>query len=92
MNEAEALGDRIGIMSAGTMQCLGSPMFLKARLGSGYLLSLKFDEGSSTDHVHAQSLVKQFIPNAKMLPSQSGHDLTFQIPIDVIKISSRFFS
>ena len=29
MDEADYLGDRIGIMSQGRLQCLGSPVFLK---------------------------------------------------------------
>ena len=31
MDEADLLGDRIGIMSDGALRCLGSPMFLKHR-------------------------------------------------------------
>lgn len=38
MDEADVLGDRIGIMSAGQMSCLGSSLFLKKRYGAGYKL------------------------------------------------------
>ena len=33
MDEADELGDRIGIMAGGNMVCVGSSMFLKARFG-----------------------------------------------------------
>lgn len=38
MDEADQLGDRIGIMHRGNLECCGSPMFLKARYGVGYAL------------------------------------------------------
>ena len=39
MDEADVLGDRIGIMCKGTMQCLGSSLFLKNRFGVGYKIT-----------------------------------------------------
>ena len=39
MDEADVLGDRIGIMCKGTMQCLGSSLFLKNRFGIGYKIT-----------------------------------------------------
>lgn len=40
MDEADILGDRIGIMSNGEIICLGSSLFLKNRFGIGYNLTL----------------------------------------------------
>jgi len=40
MDEADILGDRIGIMSKGKLNCLGSSLFLKNRFGVGYHLNL----------------------------------------------------
>ena len=40
MDEADILGDRIGIMSAGQLICLGSSLFLKNRFGVGYNLTM----------------------------------------------------
>ena len=40
MDEAEALGDRIGIMSKGELKVCGSPLFLKNRYGLGTLLEV----------------------------------------------------
>ena len=39
MDEADVLGDRIGIMIQGQLKCVGSPLFLKNRFGLGYRLT-----------------------------------------------------
>ena len=46
MDEADVLGDRIGIMAKGKIRCLGSSLFLKNRFGAGYKLTMvkKFKE------------------------------------------------
>ena len=40
MDEADVLGDRIGIMVRGELKCIGSPLFLKNRFGIGYKITL----------------------------------------------------
>lgn len=40
MDEADILGDRIGIMSNGKVTTLGSSIFLKSKFGVGYNLTL----------------------------------------------------
>ena len=40
MDEADILGDRIGIMTEGQLVCLGSPLFLKNKFGVGYNLTM----------------------------------------------------
>lgn len=40
MDEADILGDRIGIMAKGKMTCLGSSTFLKNKFGTGYNLTV----------------------------------------------------
>ncbi len=40
MDEADILGDRIAIISHGKLCCLGSSLFLKTQLGTGYYLTL----------------------------------------------------
>jgi len=40
MDEADVLGDRIGIMAKGKIRCLGSSLFLKNRFGAGYKLTM----------------------------------------------------
>lgn len=44
MDEADILGDRIGIMKSGKLTALGSPIFLKSTFGAGYnLICVKND-------------------------------------------------
>ena len=40
MDEADVLGDRIGIMAKGKIVCLGTSLFLKNRYGAGYKLTM----------------------------------------------------
>jgi ATP-binding cassette, subfamily A (ABC1), member 3 len=40
MDEADILGDRIGIMAKGKMICLGTSIFLKSTFGIGYNLTI----------------------------------------------------
>jgi ATP-binding cassette, subfamily A (ABC1), member 3 len=40
MDEADILGDRIGIMAEGRLICVGSSLFLKNRFGVGYNLTI----------------------------------------------------
>ena len=40
MDEADVLGDRIGIMAKGRVVSLGSSIFLKNRYGAGYKLTM----------------------------------------------------
>lgn len=47
MDEAEVLGDRVGVMSQGEMVCLGSPQFLKRKFGVGYRLVVEYDSSSN---------------------------------------------
>ena len=41
MDEADYLGDRIGIMGEGKLICCGSPSFLKNRFGGSYNLTIE---------------------------------------------------
>ncbi|XP_071439608.1 phospholipid-transporting ATPase ABCA1-like isoform X2 [Hetaerina americana] len=44
MDEADLLGDRIAIISHGRLRCCGSSLFLKARFGKGYYLTVERKE------------------------------------------------
>ena len=51
MDEADILGDRIGIMAHGKISCLGSSLFLKQKFGVGYNLTMVKDSASKNDLV-----------------------------------------
>lgn len=40
MDEADILGDRIGIMVGGKLSCVGSSIFLKTKFGLGFNMNL----------------------------------------------------
>lgn len=48
MDEAEALGDRIGIMSKGQLKVCGSALFLKNKYGLGTLLEISMKDKTQT--------------------------------------------
>ncbi|KAL1023254.1 hypothetical protein UPYG_G00038330 [Umbra pygmaea] len=59
MDEADLLGDRIAIISQGALCCCGSPLFLKAKLGTGYYLTVvkkERMEGRTPNSVSANTL------------------------------------
>ena len=41
MDEADALSDRVAVMHSGKLACAGSPLFIKASFGGGYVLRLR---------------------------------------------------
>ena len=50
MEEADILGDRIGIMARGRLRCLGNGLRLKARFGSGYKMSISIGVATHLCH------------------------------------------
>ena len=49
MDECEALCTRLVIMVDGKFKCLGSPQHLKSKFGTGYKISMRFDENTECD-------------------------------------------
>ena len=45
MDEAEVLADRVAIISKGTLQCCGTPLFLKKKFGQGFFIQVTPIEG-----------------------------------------------
>lgn len=65
MDEADFLGDRIGIMGEGKLICCGSSVFLKNQFGVGYNLTL-VKEDTNVDSDPTLSLINKIIPEAKV--------------------------
>ena len=85
MEEADNLGDRIGIMSHGKMLCWGSPDFLKNRFGEGYnLVVVKADRN---DNEKLENFVLDNVPGSSKV-SEVSSEATFLLP----KTSSQYFS
>lgn len=71
MDEADFLGDRIGIMGEGKLICCGSSVFLKNKFGVGYNLTL-VKEDTNVDSVPIMNLIQKAIPEAILLSNVSS--------------------
>ena len=74
MDEADILGDRIGIMSGGELMCLGSSLFLKNRFGVGYNLTMV--KNHKEDNNLVAPYLKEKIGEVKFL-SEVASEITF---------------
>jgi ATP-binding cassette subfamily A (ABC1) protein 3 len=78
MDEADYLGDRIGIMGKGKLITCGSSLFLKKRFGIGYDLTVvKTSAEVSSDKI--EQLIVDRIPSAKKAGDISM-EVKFQLP------------
>ena len=78
MDEADYLGDRIGIMGKGKLITCGSSLFLKKRFGAGYDLTVvKKNAGVSTETL--ERVVQKYVPTAKTSGNISM-EVKFQLP------------
>mmetsp|Transcript_22435 Transcript_22435/g.36763 ORF Transcript_22435/g.36763 Transcript_22435/m.36763 type:complete len:908 (-) Transcript_22435:925-3648(-) len=85
MDEADQLGDRIGIMHKGEIVACGTSLFLKNRYGVGYSLTITKKEGADSKRI--KELVNKSIPKSEILSNVAG-EISFQLP----KASSRNFA
>ncbi|KAM4708457.1 phospholipid-transporting ATPase ABCA1 [Discoglossus pictus] len=70
MDEADILGDRIAIISHGKLCCVGSSLFLKNQLGTGYYLTLvKRDTDSSLSSCRNSSSTMSYLKKENIRPS-----------------------
>ena len=81
MDEADYLGDRIGIMGEGHLMTCGTSLFLKQKYGVGY--SLNIVKGSECDGDLLNEFITKIIPSAKMIPSGSK-EVTYKLPLNTV--------
>ena len=82
MDEADILGDRIAIISAGKLCCCGSSLFLKGRYGGGYYLTLaRTDQGAAGHEDNRTSRQEEIQVYYKKPP----------VCVDIIRRSSQGF-
>jgi len=80
MDEADYLGDRIGIMAEGQLKCLGSSLFLKNKFGVGYNLTMvKKDINIPSQPIKA--LIEKHVPESKVLSDVSA-EFALQLPLE----------
>ncbi|KAK8797122.1 hypothetical protein WA158_004332 [Blastocystis sp. Blastoise] len=86
MDEADLLGDRIGIMADGKMFTCGSSNFLKHKFGVGYNMTIVKEEDCDEDLL--KQTVSKIIPESSLL-TNVGLELTYQLPFSS---SSKFIT
>eukprot|EP01071_Lankesteria_metandrocarpae_P011784 Lankesteria_metandrocarpae@DN5469_c0_g1_i2.p1 len=80
MEEAEFLGDRIGIMAGGTMQCLGTLPFLRGQFGVGYTMIFNKLPKCSGHNVDAlEEFLLTNLPGSSLIYS-IALEISFKIP------------
>jgi ATP-binding cassette subfamily A (ABC1) protein 3 len=77
MDEADTLGDRIGIMAKGKLICCGSPMFLKKKYGIGYNLHVIM-QSPEADKEKAKNFVMNYIGYAE-IGLIAGEEIEFRL-------------
>ncbi|KFK27923.1 hypothetical protein AALP_AA8G447600 [Arabis alpina] len=93
MEEADILGDRIGIMAKGRLRCIGTSIRLKSRFGTGFVTTVSFlenkNDGPGTSH---EPLKRFFKYHLKVEPTEENKAfMTFVIPHDKEKLLTSFF-
>ncbi|KAM5213439.1 cholesterol transporter ABCA5 isoform 2-T4 [Hipposideros larvatus] len=92
MEEAEAVCDRVAIMVAGQLRCIGTVQHLKSKFGKGYFLEMKLKDWIENLEVdRLQREIQYIFPNASRQESFSSI-LAYKIPKEDVQSLSLSFS
>ncbi|XP_010457652.1 PREDICTED: ABC transporter A family member 9-like [Camelina sativa] len=94
MEEADILGDRIGIMAKGRLRCMGTSIRLKSRFGTGFITTVSFPENKNDGAGTSSEPLKRFFKeHLKVEPTEESKAfMTFVIPHDKEKLLTGFFA
>jgi len=84
MEEADILCNQIGIMSHGTLKCIGNNIRLKNKFGEGYSLKINFEPENETKIVE---YIKSLLPAAELKEDFPGN-FTYSIPSSQLVMSN----
>ncbi|KAL4492594.1 hypothetical protein ABPG72_007707 [Tetrahymena utriculariae] len=90
MDEADYLGDRIGIMGEGRLICCGSSVFLKNKFGVGYNLTI-VKQSTDVSSEPIIDTVMKIIPSANKI-SDVSQEIAFQLPMSTVTQFEQLFS
>jgi ABC-type multidrug transport system ATPase subunit len=84
MDEADCLGDRVMVMSAGRANCCGNGQFLKSAFNCGYMLRILMPEGVTSEVAKGEVLgtVEKFLGEPVSGKSGTGTELNLTIRMD----------
>nr|XP_023416826.1 ATP-binding cassette sub-family A member 5 [Cavia porcellus] len=92
MEEAEAICDRVAIMVAGQLRCIGTVQHLKSKFGRGYFLEIKLKDWVDNLEIdRLQREIEYIFPNASRQESFSSI-LAYKIPKEDVQSLSQAFS
>ncbi len=89
MEEADALCDRIGIMSLGQLRCIGKSAELKLRYGSGFALSVATNGGADIQ-LKIENFIKTNFPTATLMMNSINGSYTYEMPRDDVDLANIF--
>ncbi|KAG8446452.1 hypothetical protein GDO86_014056 [Hymenochirus boettgeri] len=89
MEEADVLADRKAVISQGSLQCIGSSLFLKSKWGVGYRLSIDIKKPCDVDALSA--LINEHISGASLM-QQSDSSLLYSLPLKGVNRFPGLFS
>ncbi|KAG7535104.1 ABC transporter-like [Arabidopsis thaliana x Arabidopsis arenosa] len=95
MEEADILGDRIGIMAKGRLRCIGTSIRLKSRFGTGFITTVSFPENKKDGarSTSPEPLKRFFKEHLKVEPTEESKAfMTFVIPHDKEQLLTGFFA
>ncbi|GET89743.1 ATP-binding cassette protein subfamily A, member 8, putative [Leishmania tarentolae] len=78
MDEADLLGDTVAIMSKGRLQCAGSNMFLKSKLGAGFVLTMSVVPHARRGPI--DQMVQAVVPAAEAIGGGAG-EVAYRLPM-----------
>ncbi|KAL4432498.1 hypothetical protein ABPG74_013352 [Tetrahymena malaccensis] len=90
MDEADYLGDRIGIISDGQIKCVGSSVFLKEKFGNGYNLTFVKEQNTTPSEPIIQFVQNNF-PDSNLISDYSA-EIAFQVPYKYIPQFEQMFN
>ena len=90
---SDLIGDRVVILSEGSVQCSGTSLFLKNTYGAGYVLSIALSHkmGSEDNLSSISSLVMSFVEDAAPVCVVAG-EIVFSLPFSATSCFSPLFS
>jgi ATP-binding cassette subfamily A (ABC1) protein 3 len=80
MDEADILGDRVGIMNEGELTCIGTPLYLKNKYGTGYSLTVVKKSGVMSDTKDLENYIQDKLGHEVEKTSDVSNEVNFQIP------------
>uniref|UniRef100_A0A8C9LAW3 Cholesterol transporter ABCA5 n=1 Tax=Pavo cristatus TaxID=9049 RepID=A0A8C9LAW3_PAVCR len=92
MEEADAVCDRVAILVAGQLRCIGTVQHLKSKFGRGYFLEMKLKDTADIQQVeYLQRQILHIFPNANRQESFASI-LAYKIPREDVQSLSHCFS